>query len=246
MSSHLIDRLSHAALEHVATLRLADVSQAAARLYFYNRIPLSSRWWRLWPDGEAVVAHLGVGSSGVLPGGLVAVRLDNPAWVAWRRPEATAPGRHKLYVSPLPSALAESFQAVLDVARATPPWALKVGADAAGLLRPDKFVLYFEHPDEPAAFAAALSTATHGVAVQGVPFTTPADATGLLSTGVDPADSPSRPMFSEASWRVVVCTTLAEGLLESKRAAVEARVAAAYRRARSTGIDVASWTRTAP
>src|SRR6185295_8981200 len=109
-------------------------------------------WKRLLPHAEAVERHLGIG-----PGGAHRRLLDqgwsrtgsSESWLSWhRRGDDSGVGRSaggtwKLYVSPQPEALAEGFGRILDALAAARTPQLKVGADAAGLLRPDKIVAYY-------------------------------------------------------------------------------------------------------
>ena len=55
-----IARLSLAALKYAQALQLNDVQRLSARLYFYNRAPLSPRWRRQLPNPEAVRCYLGI------------------------------------------------------------------------------------------------------------------------------------------------------------------------------------------
>jgi hypothetical protein len=125
-------------------------------------------------------------------------------WNGWTTPGVeTATQVHKVYVSPtvpcLPAVLPVVFAtaATLDV----PSW--KVGADAAGLHRADKIVLYLPSSSRADAVAANLADALDGFDAQGVPFTGQVGATGIVSRGQD------RP---RESWRAVLCRAVARAL----------------------------------
>ena len=104
----------------------------------------------------------------------------------------------------LPAALPVVFATAtaLDV----PSW--KVGADAAGLHRADKIVLYLPSASCADAVATALAEALDGFDAQGVPFTGQVGATGIVSRGQD---------RDRESWRAVLCRAVA-GALHHQRA----------------------------
>ena len=58
--------LTRAALEYAESLNLDDSNMLSARLYAFNRVPLSPRWKRLLPDSQAVAQWLGINSGGAL------------------------------------------------------------------------------------------------------------------------------------------------------------------------------------
>ena len=97
--------------------------------------------------------------------------------------------------------------------------ALKVGNDAASLLRPDKIVLYFSDLDRVSAAARRLAHELAGCPGHGVPFTAElADSGGLVSYGIDPP----RPEFALAwqereSWRLWLTNRLAVALFAARR-----------------------------
>ena len=53
-------RLTRAALEYAQALDIDDSARLSARLYFYNRIPLSARWMSRCHSEEATAAYLGL------------------------------------------------------------------------------------------------------------------------------------------------------------------------------------------
>ncbi|HEX4716362.1 MAG TPA: hypothetical protein VH164_15685, partial [Ktedonobacteraceae bacterium] len=58
--------LTRNALEYGQALDLEDSNMLSARLYAYNRVPLSPRWKRLFPDRDAVAKWLGIDRKGDL------------------------------------------------------------------------------------------------------------------------------------------------------------------------------------
>ena len=151
--------LSNAALRYGESLRLDDPSQLAGRLYGFGRHPVTPRWTRLLADRQAVLAFLGAGV-----GTDLSRRLDSswqeatdrrmPGWIIWSNRVRSKPeigAQCKLYVSAALTAMPQVFPVVLEVASAQVSH-LKIGSDAAGLLRPDKMILYF--PNQERLFAS--------------------------------------------------------------------------------------------
>ena len=105
----LLSRLSMEALQYAQALDAESVLALAARLYCFNRVPLSPRWCREIPTPEAAVDFLGLSSEkGVGP--MLARHWQRvgrtPAidqWFIWRSAQAdTLPSgespRYKLYL----------------------------------------------------------------------------------------------------------------------------------------------------
>ena len=71
---------------------------------------------------------------------------DRGAWLSWYRTTESAAGAaelpYKLYISPHVDELTEVLPAAVAALTATEASRFKIGTDAAGLLRPDKFVVY--------------------------------------------------------------------------------------------------------
>jgi len=242
-------RLSIAALRYGQALAVDDPLRLSFRLYGYNRRPLTPAWQRMLPDSEAVRKWLGIA-----PGGANRPRLDrtwrssppSEAWLSWRsrREEPASPGgaTWKLYVSPAPEALPESFGAVLDALGAARAGQFKIGAGAAGLLRPDKIVAYFPSFERLAEAADAVRSRLGGVPAQGVPFTSEIGGDGLLSWGMDPPASEGS-WGGRESWRLWLTHRLARALLAARGAAEGIEPwRFALERLRLEGIDTASWT----
>ena len=242
--------LSLAALQCAHALPADDPRLLSLRLYAYNRLPLTPRWKSRLPDTAAVERHLGIA-----PGGPHRKALDRAwqrlpereGWISWiSRAVGGAEGRPdgptwKLYVSPRPENLLEGaeFGAVLAALTAARARQLKVGRDAAGLLRADKIVAYFPSFERLAEAAGAVVERLAGVPVQGVPFTSEIGGGGLLSWGMDPPRSERAWSLGE-SWRHWLALRLARDLLAARRAGADWRFA--LERLRLEGIDTDTWT----
>lgn len=87
--------LSRGALEYVAALEPYAPVALSARLYMYNRVPVSPRWRREMPDRTAVERHLGLegdAATGMLKAGWMRRSSGDspPAWRASQSPRHLA------------------------------------------------------------------------------------------------------------------------------------------------------------
>ncbi|HYH09372.1 MAG TPA: hypothetical protein VEK11_20160 [Thermoanaerobaculia bacterium] len=251
-----VARLSREALLYAQDLE-TDVPQIlTSAVYFYNRIPISRFWRSRFPDRDAVSAYLGIDR------GSLRTLLDqhwHPApveksngWLTWysRTPRQHSGGdvTFKLYVSPRPEHVRDAFEGVVRALASFPGSQMKIGQDAAGLLRSDKLVAYFYSREELDEAAQAVQRELAGCPAQGVPFTAGVDADGLLSWGVDPPDS-SRALrwLGRESWRLWLAQKIGSALAVARQArgtTVEPWLFA-VERVRRLGVDVDSWTPTA-
>lgn len=239
--------LSIEALRYGQALDVSDPLRLSMRLYGYNRRPLTPAWKRLLPSAEAVERYLGCASGGtnkkLLDRGWSRFGASNE-WISWRSRaadavrEAGGPGvTWKLYVSPAPEALADGFGRVLEALALARAPQFKIGADAVGLLRPDKIVAYFPTFERLALAADAIAKPLSGTPAQGVPFTSEIGGDGLLSWGVDP------PGKERESWRFWLTHRLARALLAGKAAGEGVEPwRFALERLRLEGVNTDSWT----
>lgn len=242
--------ISLAALRYAQDLAEDDPLTLSFRLYGYNRRPLTPPWKRLLPKGESVLAWLGIG-----PGGPRRSLLDRSWqrtggsaewWLSWRsRQDGDLSGGSeggatwKLYISPMPEALPESFGDILEALAAARAAQFKIGADALGILRADKIVSYFPSFERLAAAAEALEARLSGIPAQGVPFTSEIGGAGLLSWGVDPPREETSFGGGE-SWRLWLTHRLARALLSARSEPEPWRFA--LERVRLEGVDTDTWT----
>ena len=230
-SKGFLGRLAEAALKYAQALDIDESGKLSARLYFYNRLPLSPRWRRRFPTQEAVASYLGIDPGGanrrLLDARWRRMKLAPPSdgWFQWESRErlpndAVERQRYKLYVSPHPEHLQEAFHVVVEALAESPAHHFKVGNDAAGVLRPDKIIVYVGSFEALQGVANHLGRRLAGCAAQGVPFSAAfAEDNGLLSWGIDPAPEKGTLSWQEReSWRLWVTNRLARALLEAKRA----------------------------
>jgi hypothetical protein len=250
-----IGRISAEALEHAIDLATDDAGALTTALYTYYRIPLSRFWLARWPGREEVLAE--IGASGDLRGFMdrywsLIPTESSPAWISWQSRSAAPRHRHdtigmtwKLYVSPRPEHIRDGFAALVRVLAEIPGAQMKIGRDAAGLLRPDKLVSYFTSREDLDRAATALAAELRGCPAHGIPFTAGVDADGLLSWGVDPPDSArALSWMGRESWRLWIATRLGAALSLAKSSGVtgDDALAFAVERVRRHGVEVDTWT----
>lgn len=255
MSTRL-SRLSMEALEDCSKRTSLEAIELSWRLYHYNRLPVSPKWSRKLPDGVAVLGLFDRADREAQRRRLqqefrfVAER-EAQGWLFWSRAGNTAhtePRRRancKLYISPMPGDIVRSFEAVVDLAPESEALGFKIGADAHGLMRPDKLIVYFEAFDQLLRFFEQCSTRLDGVAAHGVPFTAQLDEDGLFSWGMDPHVPGHLSWHSDDSWRIWVCNRLATAIREAHAAHFPAKDVICYALARLqlAGVDVARWSK---
>jgi hypothetical protein len=244
--------LSREALRYAQALEIGDPLRLSWRIYGFNRRPLTPVWRRLLPSAEAVERHLGIER-----GGRNRPALDRSwqpgkrgeFWLTWhaRSGRSEGPERgdavYKLYVSPAPESLEEGFGEILAALSASRAQQFKVGADAAGLLRPDKIVAYFPDFDRLSEAAGCLGDRLAGLPPHGVPFTAEIAGGGLLSWGADPPAAERSPLLGGwESWRLWLTNRLAVALVAARSEGVAEPWRFAIDRVRLEGVDTETWT----
>ena len=218
--------LSIAAIRYGQTLRDLDASALAARLYMYNRQPLSPSWSHRYSSAASLAEYLDSYGAGLVR------RWLHSAWTSPSAVSSDVSWRHfrsrylderdirlgfKLYVSPRTQELGECFSAfVVVLSEQRAPW-FKVGRRLQDVLRPDKMIAYFESFDALRVAADELKHRLEGVSVHGVPFTADLGGDGLLSWGMDPPEVEQVLTWQRrTSWRLRICQRLAIALVAAR------------------------------
>jgi hypothetical protein len=237
--------LSDAALRYGAALELRDAEELSVRLYGFHRYPLSPRLVATLPGAHQLRQFVLREGPAELTEYWRSQRYEGRAgWLHWIRRGSRDTVRHvthKLYVSPPPTLIREAMRELVPLLTQSECLRFKIAATPSYLARPDKLVAYFDGPAETLRVGELLVDLLRGMPVHGVPFSCSVnpsnaapDPTGPVSWGVDPPSTEEHPM----SWRLWLCSEIAEAMIASER---EARVAAARVRIESWGIDTTSW-----
>lgn len=254
-----IARLSLEALQYAQALELEDLSALSTRLYFYNRVPISPYWKRMFPTSEAVAEYLGLqvgGSTSLLleqqNWSRVWLAPPNDVWFMWesrfvRAASLESKCIYKLYVSPGCEFVREVLHIIVEALPFMQAVCLKVGKNMSGLLRPDKLLIYFLSFNALKEASAYLEPKLAGIQAHGVPFTAEIAGNSLLSCGVDPPLEQEVSSWQEPeSWRLWVTNRLARALLMAKMAPV-CKIEPwrfALERLRLEDVDIETWTPT--
>lgn len=229
-----IQQLSLAALQMAASGLPAEADVLAQWLYRFGTVPRGPAIERDFGPDDDPMAVLGITIGGRVRR-LLESTYDATTYSGWyslaRRTAATQliPDC-KLYVSPKPQLLGDTFPVIADVFARLEVRSFKVGRGIEGLLRPDKIMAYFDERAHMLEVASALAKALRKCPAQGVPFTTALGADGLLSWAIDPP-----PGYVAASWRSWVTKRLAAGL------AARRSVQCVLDDMRATGVDPDTW-----
>ena len=216
-------QLSIDAIRYGAALADVDAITLARKLYTYNTRPVTPTLRRRLPDRAAFVDFLGLGPDGAARRAIDrfwSAGNDNPAWAVFasRQPQRRrAEQPCKLYLGLALEELPECLPPLVAELGRSEAVQFKIGVELAGLLRPDKLVVYFPSKDALLAAAQALLPIVADRTVHAVPFSAEIAAAGALSWGIDPGTA----WFGDrASWRQWICEKLAAALVTARHSDV--------------------------
>jgi hypothetical protein len=256
----VVARISLEAVRYGYELGRCGGIDLASRLYHYNTAPLSPAVSRALPTPKALDELVSMsGPECMRP--LIAehwipvTRWWQPGpWCSWAPRVASGPADldplvFKLYISPTWEYLGETARRCLPVLAEMGAPAFKWGRELAGVLRPDKFVVYFRDRDALSRAAERLLAVLGGLPVQGVPFTAEVGGAGLLSWAEDPLPTSGvTGVGSRLSWRQWVSCGLARSLATARPAPADGAEPweLALDQLRCYGVDPRSWTWSGP
>jgi hypothetical protein len=236
-----LDRISAAALESAVLLPAgSDPSVVANHLYFHGRAPVTT-WHEMRWSTDALAHALALDSiqqsvvgTYARHGSLTPDAVDG-RWITWSRGWDLSLPTPKVYVSPTVDSIRAAVEVALDYVTSRDVVAMKVPSDAAGLLRPDKLIFYFEHSAAARGFANCVSDPLSKLSAHGVPFSQQVGPSSIVSIGVDPPASDFEPAHS---WRTWMTSVLARGISEWRRV-----VLPSLKRGHDPCITAATWGR---
>jgi hypothetical protein len=238
-----IAALSSQAIAYARALESVSMNEIAARLYGFNAAPSTPALQRRFASDDSVRLFLcarGDTERRVRSRWQAEATDDN--WLMWSGSSADG-GDYKLYVSPVLDELPRVFEAVVHaLARVDCP-RFKVGRGAYGLLRPDKLVAYFPSLERLQHAGELIANGAGDAAAQGVPFSAPIDAAGLLSWGMDPPRFDLVPEGQAVlSWRAWLSHRIAASVVAARQSGEEELQAFVRRRIALDGVDPLNWT----
>lgn len=251
-----ISQLSLDALKYAQALAIDDSSKLSARLYFYNRVPITSKLLQLYPSETEIAEYLQISSYHKL--GQIINRQWQEAnstqgddfWRIWKfvdnldSLDSYKKAIYKLYISPTFEVLGDIFPTLVEIFTDLQVSQFKVGGkQIAGLLRSDKIIAYFDDFESLKRTADLIISSLPNTPAQGVPFTSELDNNGFLSWGIDPPSQDKLLKWQEReSWRVWLTNRLATGVLSAKssNSSLEPWEFALYR-LEGEGVDPKTW-----
>ena len=201
-----------------------DLKSLASKLYSFNSIPWDADRRSFFTAKHSIKEFLFS-----LCGTAVEKQLNKEwtfvtgaekrGWLSWIRPPENDDDflqTHKLYISAFIDDMPLVISKAIPVINASAAISFKTGSNIAGLLRPDKMVVYFINEASLLQTAALLEKELDGCRAQGVPFSKQLDKNGLLSYGIDPPESEVLDAIEEGSWRTTIADKLALAILQTK------------------------------
>ncbi len=249
-----IDNISLRAIRYAMQLHLSNAMSLSARLYFYNRRPLSPELAQnSIKDPESGLKALQIEKAindlqlnkdwetRPMPGDYDRV------WKAWKRKgeKSGKVEKYKLYISCQYELLPDIIHDILSSLEVSTCYQFKVGKRLVDILRPDYFIAYFKTYAGMIQAAQQLTPILENVEPQGVPFTASLISSGVLSWGIDPPKTKkiSGWMTDELSWRIWITNRLATSILNAKQGMEKAEDIAnfALERLEAEGINTEQW-----
>jgi hypothetical protein len=251
LSNH-VSQLSYKALYYGWMLNGLDERSLANRLYAFNTIPWDASMKLTFSNKNSVREFLFSGmddkTMNVLNERWHSTITEKNEWLSWNRKDGSfiddrSQRIYKLYISPLLNDLPEVLLKCVPIINASDAVSFKIGNTLAGLLRPDKMVVYFYSGESLFKTAGKITESVKGYTPQGVPFSAQLDDIGLLSWGEDPPEEEGPQSLESCSWRTMISNKLAGILVQAKESKLSWPGAIAYIEAtmQSKGFDTRNW-----
>ena len=249
-----LSALSMQAIHHVWQLPYNDVPTIAAKLYAFNTVLWDAGMKETFMQKNSIKQFLFPGidiAAGEWPGNgwMFSAGSEKKGWLSWMRPikqEDDFTRTYKLYISPLMEDMPAVIEKAIPVINTSKAISFKTGSNLHGQLRPDKMIVYFTNMKDLMETFQLFKKELHGFAVQGVPFTSQLDDTGLLSYGIDPPAEEVLEQTEGGSWRTTVTDRLAVCMAQTKRDGLNWQQSLAFIKAGllTDSIDPIKWTLT--
>ncbi|MBL9164740.1 MAG: hypothetical protein JNL18_18575 [Planctomycetaceae bacterium] len=240
------------AIRLVAHLPINDPSQLAARLYFFNRLPVqpqgvgddvpSTIKKALFDWSSRSGSRAGFRMRNEPHDGWWYVLREEPAKVDKPSIEASN-GTYKCYIGVRAADLLSRLQLLLDAIAATDAPAFKIASNRYGIARADKFIVYGRTEKALRQIVDSLHPVVSDIErTQPVPFTSAALDNGSVSWAYDPPiDRFTLSWLDRESWRVWICNRIAVSLQLAKLDKAMEPWQFAMLRLEWDGIDTLHW-----
>jgi hypothetical protein len=250
-----IHRVSNRAIFLAYNSLEANIDRLTAMLYFYNRVPLSYKWFKRFPTNASLQRFLGLQDDGTWPASKALQTADTETastddalfWRRWtlsghRMRRGTRSTPFKLYLCPAFEKLPDIISAVDASIEKSDAIAIKLGNTISTLLRPDKLIIYFHDLKSAVSYGRSLCDVTLCGQVQAAPFTYSLCASGLVSLGFDPPRSMRWLNELESiSWRLWVSNCIAKTIVRIRASKPSDPIAAIRGELRTSHIDADVW-----
>lgn len=237
-----IARLSSEAIDYAQTLDVSSIPELSARLYAFNAAPATPQVYRRFSSDDGVRAFVCAqsGTQRELQSNWRSESIRD-GWFVWSG-SSSAPAAYKLYVSPVLEELPRVFSIAIAAFMQADCRTFKLGRGVYGLLRPDKLVGHFSGLDQLHRAAELIAAGADGAVAQGVPFSAPIDAAGLISWGIDPPRFRWVPeAHSILSWRLWLSQRIAMHVAAARASGGDVQ-AFVRKRIGLDGVDTTDWT----
>jgi len=250
-----LSKLSMGAIQYALLLRDLDMRSLSRKLYTFNTTPwdeyAKSKFYAEHSIKEFLFSSENKEINDLLNEFWESNLSEKKYWLSWWKKKinedfsiTSNKPTFKLYISPVISDLPKVFQHVIPILSASSVFNFKIGGNIEALLRPDKMVVYFESFERLMETASLLKKELTGYRSQGVPFTSQIDEQGILSWGVDPADTDVLSTIEAGSWRLKVTDQLALVILQAQKDKLNLQRSIQFIKAKllSVGINTENWT----
>jgi len=251
-----IAKISLQSIHYAYCMNITDIRTLAAKIYTAHTQPMDSRKRLAFFTAESIFEFLVPAADKELnfllnENWLAGNNGVNPAWFSWNSKkhqrshlDAKTQPNLKLYISPRQEDFPAVFKKSLRILSTTSAFCFKTGATIAGLLRPDKMVVYFEKERDLHFAASLLKPALGEFNAQGVPFSCQLDEKGLLSWGMDPPGKSSNNNPDGSSWRYRISYQLAVAIIEAKNEGLTLSECLPFLKYKleNIGVDMKNWS----
>lgn len=244
-----LSQISDKAIHYAIQYKNVDQAFLATALYTYNLLPVPHQEYIADVEKFLAIGFNSMLEKHLLTHWLKYLPTKEYNWIMWSRKGLPAINTrksctYKLYISPALSCFPEVFEKTAGILHTTGAQGFKTGADHHGVVRPDKFIIYFSGYAEMKKAADMLKSLLISYTAHGVPFTAALDDKGLVSWGVDPPTEEVIRQLEGGSWRAGVAEKISSAIIQAKANKLDknATFDFVFQKLFTEGIDPSTWT----